>query len=226
MSEVKLVEIFSSIEGEGKRAGVPCTFVRLFGCNLNCHWCDTQYACSYDEKTPSYITTDMNAVKSKVIEYNNPCVTLTGGEPLIHENVAELINALSETGAEINIETNGSVLIKGFDQSNLFLTMDYKLPSSGMEDKMLLDNFNHLGDEDVLKFVVADENDFEVALKVIEIHEPMAQIYFSPVFGKCDLAWLAEQVKKLGIRKDLHIPIPKLQVQLHKIIWPASMRGV
>lgn len=223
---MKVVEIFNSIEGEGVRAGLPATFVRLHGCNLNCSYCDSRYACEGDD----YKEWSVDQIVSEVVRINCPNVTLTGGEPLIHEDSAELLSSLSRAGFEVNIETNGSVNLRKFLSEDMerfvwdvpfFFTMDWKCLSSNMSDKMLEDNVNQLYNTDVLKFVVGCKEDLTQMENFLKSHElGTSNIYVSPVFGKIEPSEIVDFLKS---EKLWNV---KLQLQMHKIVWPADMRGV
>lgn len=210
---MKVVEIFSSIDGEGKRTGLPTTFIRLFGCNLNCSYCDTRYGCEGDNYTIMSVTEIVNKVK----ELGIPNITITGGEPLIHSGINSLLYELQEFN--VNVETNGSQLIS-HPLGDVFYTMDYKCPSSGMEDSMNLYNLKRLLHYDVLKFVVGDTKDLDKMLEILEEYNPICQVYVSPVFGKIEPK---EIVNYLLAHKLYDV---KVQVQLHKIIWNPEERGV
>lgn len=217
---MKVIEIFESIEGEGKRAGIPCTFVRLAGCNLRCSYCDTTY--SYSDE--GAITMTPKQIVDKCFDFGPSKVTVTGGEPLIHENINELLNLLVDEGFEVNVETNGSVELPNVDTrhpcSDLFYTIDYKCPSSEMCEAMDLDNLNKLTEQDVLKFVVGDDLDLVRASAVVKQYKPKAQIYFSPVFGQIAMSSIVDFMKEQSLYNC------KIQAQLHKIIWDPQKRGV
>ncbi|MDD6268902.1 MAG: putative 7-carboxy-7-deazaguanine synthase QueE [Oscillospiraceae bacterium] len=219
----KVAEIFSSINGEGTRAGELAVFVRLAGCNLNCSYCDTMWANSAD--TPF---TEMTAqeIKAALLETGIRNVTLTGGEPLIHENVYELLSVLSdEEDISLEIETNGSVSIEQFAglENRPIFTLDYKLPSSGMENKMVLnENLPFIEKKDCIKFVAGSETDLERAFEITEKYglTEKCHVYLSPVFGKLGPAFMVEFMKKNTLNNV------RLQLQLHKFIWDPSERGV
>lgn len=218
---IPIVEHFLSIEGEGKRAGKVCIFLRTAGCNLRCSFCDTLYS---HDPNGSYKLTASDIVQKLESAYDCKTITVTGGEPLIHKEVYEcLIPQLLEKNYDVNIETNGSVdlkCIKRKEHHKLTFTMDWKSISSGMADKMLISNLEVLTENDVLKFVVGSQEDLEQALKVIKDHKIKAQIYFSPVFGKIEMAEIVEFMK---INK---LYDAKLQCQLHKIVYDPNARGV
>lgn len=208
---MRVNEIFYSIEGEGVRAGAPATFVRFAGCNLRCSYCDTTYA--FHDGTEML---ESDIVK-RVCEIGCNNVTVTGGEPLLQGK--RVVKTLCNKGFQVNVETCGALDITDVQLENSIVTMDYKTPSSGMEDKMLLSNIPRLRKQDVLKFV-CEESDFNTVKNIYEIFRPKCNIYLSPVFNKCDLAKMAELVK------EMNEPNIKMQVQLHKIVWDPDKRGV
>ena len=212
---MKVVEIFKSIDGEGNRAGLPTTFIRLYGCNLNCSYCDTRYGCEDD----NYKIMSIKQILDKVKELDCNSITITGGEPLIHPGIEQLIDTLYGMGYWINIETNGTQKIQHYGSDRLFFTVDYKCPSSGMTEKMAC-NFEDLDKDDVLKFVVGSHEDMVSALEFLETHNIKTNVYFSPVFGKIEPV----QIVDFLIRHKLNDC--KVQLQLHKIIWNPEKKGV
>lgn len=214
---MKVNEIFSSIEGEGSRSGFLSTFIRLFGCNLKCSYCDTEYSCvGTDFKEMS-----IEEIMQKVAELGNKRITLTGGEPLIHKNVEVLIQALVSEGYDVNIETNGAVDITPFTcYKNVMFTLDYKSKSSGMNKFMFMENFRHLTYNDVIKFVVGNREDLEDMVQVIKTHYKGGMVYVSPIFGQIEPKEIVEFMKE----NKLHWF--RLQLQMHKFIWPVNERGV
>ncbi len=212
---MRVVEIFKSIDGEGVRAGFPVTFIRLEGCNLRCSYCDTKYSyenASYTEMTPKEIY-------NTVFKLGCERITLTGGEPLIHEDVDKLINLLTTHDFEVNIETNGSVDIDYYTHNkNILITMDYKCPSSGMSDSMNINNLETLRRNDVLKFVVGNKEDLDACRDLIKYTH--AQIFISPVFGQIEPKEIVEYILEHDMQDC------RIQLQLHKFIWPVEMRGV
>lgn len=211
---MKVVEIFKSIDGEGIRAGFPVTFIRLEGCNLRCSYCDTKY--SYENS--KYTDMTVTEIYEKVFRLGCHKITLTGGEPLIHDDVDELIQKLVDEGYEVNIETNGSVDIQPYLQKNIIVTMDYKCPSSGMEDEMLIDNLQKLRKKDVLKFVVGNCEDLNICQNVKNCSK--AQIFISPVFGMIEPKTIVEYMISHNMNDC------RVQLQLHKFIWKPEERGV
>lgn len=221
----KVVEIFDSIEGEGKRAGELCTFVRFYGCNLNCSYCDTPYG----KDGGKYTEMELDEIIGKLRHRN---VTLTGGEPMIQPGFITLVAALAGLGYSVNIETNGSQTPLNV-VGDVFYTMDWKCPSSGMDSKMDLRRLYVLSKDDVLKFVVGTEKDLlEVEKVLCDLRrtcrsvngnsEDMPYIYISPVFGQMEPARIVDFMKSnLQYFKKLRV-----QLQLHKFIWDPNKRGV
>lgn len=219
---MKVNEIFYSIEGEGIRAGYPCVFIRLQGCNLNCSYCDTRYSCEDQECDDLQI----REILANVREYGCKRVTITGGEPTIQTDFYELVNELQGRGYLINIETNGTKSaseIRDEVPYGVTITMDHKCPSSGMNFKMRVDNYEGLTSKDVLKFVVGSYEDLVDADRVINalrIMDCHPYIYLSPVFGKIEPKDIVE------FMKEHHYNDVRIQLQMHKFIWPPEMRGV
>lgn len=208
---MKVNEIFLSLQGEGKEIGRPTVFIRLTGCNLRCVWCDTTYA-FYEGKEMC-----IEDVMKEAETYGIKRVCITGGEPLLQrDDVLELMEALISKKYEISIETNGSLPIDGIPEEVL-ISMDWKTPSSGEQDKMLESNLKALKEKDQLKFVIADERDYEYAKDFLRSHDVGCEMVFQPV-GGIKIGWLAEKI--IYDRIDVRI-LP----QLHKIIW-GSRKGV
>ena len=215
-------EIFLSINGETSSVGLPTTFIRLAGCNLSC-WggCDTVYAIPADAGTAMTVGEIIGSVKG----FNCHRICLTGGEPLLdEENSIDLLQTLIKEGySNISIETNGSVDLHKFKKifdSRIRFIMDIKPPSSGMSDKMQIDNLKILSESDEVKFVVADHRDFNWWQKLLQSHKTEARILFSPLFGVLDPSVLVDWV--IGAKMwDC-----RLQLQIHKYIWSPDKRGV
>lgn len=227
MGTFRLAEHFVSINGEGRRAGELSLFLRFTGCNLRCDWCDTMWA--NDKEAPFTAVTDSNLVEiaeQAIAAYGVKNVTLTGGEPLLQEDLPMLCGKLAALGLNTEIETNGSVPLGEFlNRCEEFgcrpsLTMDYKLPSSGMEQKMCTENLSLLKDTDTLKFVCGSRNDLSCAAEILEKFAPECAVYLSPVFGSIEPAEMVEFMKERKLGKV------RLQLQLHKIIWDPMERGV
>lgn len=220
IDKFKVSELFSSIDGEGKRVGLPATFIRLTSCNLECSYCDSNYAVHPEENDYNLMSLDDILDTVKEVGWKN--ITVTGGEPLIHSNIDVLLSTLSNKGYDVNVETNGSVRVDQHRYRNVWFTVDYKCPSSGMIDKMIYDQFYTLSDKDVIKFVVGSEKDLKVATEcAIDFHKHTgAQIYFSPVFNTISYETIVNHI--LNNKLDF----VKFQVQLHKIVWDPNKRGV
>jgi len=216
---MKVIELFLSVNGEGLKSGELATFVRFAGCNLRCPYCDTKY--SYEN--PKYIEMSIDEIISKIESFKAHNVTLTGGEPLIQKDIDILIKKLSDKGYRVELETNGSVDISKYvGLKGVVFTLDYKGPTSLMEDKMLLENYKYLTKNDVVKFVCGSTKDLEKARDIIlkykldEITNP----FLSPVFGEISLEGMVDFMKENNLN---HV---RLQLQIHKIIWDKDKRGV
>jgi 7-carboxy-7-deazaguanine synthase len=211
---MKICEIFTSIQGETSFVGLPFTFVRLTGCNLRCSYCDTQYA--YEEGTEYSLDTVVAEVNKRAV----PRVVITGGEPLLQDETCILCSRLLDAGVTVLLETNGSILIKDVDQ-RVHRILDLKCPGSGMDKYMNLQNVDYLTVRDEIKFVISDRKDFEWALEILSQHEMQgrAHVLFSPVSGRLHPHELAEWIlqEKLNVR---------LQLQIHRYIWPDRRRSV
>src|SRR5665647_604133 len=226
MQEIKIpmVEIFETVEGECTRAGFPTIFVRLYGCNLRCSWCDTKY--SYPPEQAGKVMT-ITEIITQVQKYSSKYICLTGGEPLLYgDHSLALIHALLEIESlqDIHIETNGAIelgyFIERIDSPKVRYIMDFKLPDSGEMERMLYRNFALLRKEDEVKFVIASEVDFNTAVEVLEANPTAALPLFSPVWESMPPAKLVELMLE---HKLSHV---KLSLQLHKIIWDPAKRGV
>lgn len=218
----QVVEKFVSINGEGQRAGEIAVFLRFKGCNLKCSYCDTAWA---NEAECESIEMSAEEILAYLEEIGIRNVTLTGGEPLLREGMRELINAILQNPFfRVEIETNGSIDLSSYDtlQKRPSFTMDYKLPGSGMEEKMLPANLKLLSEQDTLKFVVGSRSDMERALEVMEKYRLVGKtaIYFSPVFGKIEPVELVNFLEKKKLN-DVRV-----QIQMHKVIWDPQQRGV
>jgi 7-carboxy-7-deazaguanine synthase len=208
-------EIFYSIQGESTFAGRPCVFVRLTACDLRCVWCDTPYAFSEGRKM------EVDEVVADLARYDCPIVEITGGEPLLQDEVYLLMERLLAGGRTVLVETGGHVsLSRG--PGAVIKIMDVKCPASGESARTLWDNINRLTSRDQVKFVIQDRTDYEFARAVVGRHaleRRCAAVLFSPVHGALaprDLAaWILEDA----------LPV-RLQLQLHKYIWDADARGV
>ena len=207
-------EIFFSIQGESSRIGLPCVFVRLTSCDLRCAWCDTAYA--FHEGTEMRIDDIINKVK----EYTCKLVEITGGEPLFQDNVHLLMKRLCDENYDIMIETGGHRDVSGIDP-RVKRIMDIKCPGSMMEKRNRWENIEALTSRDEVKFVIADEIDYEWAKEIMRKYHLTARctVLLSPVFGTIENRTLAEWI----LRDHLHV---QFQLQIHKYIWDPATRGV
>ncbi|MBU3105443.1 putative 7-carboxy-7-deazaguanine synthase QueE [Clostridium gasigenes] len=220
--DFKVVEKFVSINGEGRLCGQLAIFIRFAGCNLNCSYCDTTWA---NEKNVSYDLMSSMDIYEYIKSTKVKNITLTGGEPLLQNGILELLEVLSkDTELSVEIETNGSVLINKFCniKNPPSFTMDYKLPSSNMEDKMDLANFEYLTKNDTVKFVCGSLDDLSKSKYIIDKYNLIdkASVYISPVFGKINISDMVD------FMKDNNMNNVNLQIQIHKIIWDKNKRGV
>lgn len=222
MANFKVVEIFESINGEGRKAGQLAIFVRLQKCNLNCSYCDTKWANGDDAP---YTLMSEEEIYNKILKSGIKNITLTGGEPLLHENVEILLEKIGKNpNLSLEIETNGSIELKKFSKlkNPPSFTMDYKLPSSKMESKMCLENFKYLTSKDTIKFVVGTIEDLKKAKEIIENFSLIEKcaVYFSPVFNSINPAEIVEFMKENNLNGV------NLQLQIHKFIWDPESKGV
>ena len=212
---MKVNEIFYSIQGESSFAGWPCVFIRLAACNLRCTYCDTQYA--FYEGREMSIPEILCAIEG----FSTRLALVTGGEPMLQKSVHELFENLLERGYTVLLETGGQVSLAEVDP-RVHKIMDFKCPSSGMESHNDYSNVGHLTRNDELKFVVGDRQDFDWACDVIrryDLTSRVGTVLFSPVYRKLSGGDLAKWVLDCGISV-------RLQLQLHRILWPDRARGV
>ena len=204
---MEISEVFFSIQGEGLDIGLPTVFVRTSRCNLECNWCDTTYSWEPGEERK------VKDIVEEVLSYGVKRVCISGGEPLLQaEDVTRLVKALEEEGCEVNIETNGSIDLGVIERGPpTHMLMDIKCPSSGMQDRNLFTNISKMRSDDVLKFVIAHQEDYIYAKRLLERQRPPCPVVFQPV-GGLDLRDLAERV--LEDRLDVRVLL-----QLHRFIW-------
>jgi 7-carboxy-7-deazaguanine synthase len=213
---MKLLEHFVSVNGEGRYQGYPVLFLRFVGCNLRCSYCDTSY--SYEGGKEMSIP----EVLDLVLASNVQRVTITGGEPLLQgADLISLCTILLGDGFEVEIETNGSCDISELpNHPSLCITMDWKTPSSLMSPCMQLSNLDILQSKDALKFVCGSELDLLDAKQLIINCKPNCQVFFSPVFGKIEPKRIVEFILENKLNNC------RMQLQIHKFIWPPEERGV
>lgn len=208
-------EIFHSIQGESIYTGLPCIFIRLTGCNMRCRYCDTEYA--YEEGNQISIDDIIHDIE----RFDCNLVEITGGEPLMQKETPLLVEKLLISGYKVLIETNGSFDI-GMLNQNCIKIVDIKCPSSNESSKNNFKNIEKLGHLDQLKFVIRDRDDYDFATKVLREHKPPipgSNILLSPMADELLPASLAEWIITDGL--DV-----RMQLQMHKIIWPEIDRGV
>ncbi|HLZ11423.1 MAG TPA: radical SAM protein [Candidatus Acidoferrum sp.] len=235
-----ITEIFKSIQGEGTRAGLPCVFVRLTGCNLRCTWCDTAYAfhggkkMSVDEvmarveelaRGEERGDTEVGPDKGKKVV---PLVELTGGEPLLQEEIYPLAERLVAAGYTVMIETSGEKFV-GRLPREVIKIVDVKCPDSGEADTFERKNLEAVGENDEIKFVISSRKDYEFARAFTREHklnEKVKQVLFSPVFDDPEGKWKGLEPRQL-VEWMLEDGLPvRLGLQLHKFVWHPSTKGV
>ncbi|HQU93243.1 MAG TPA: radical SAM protein [Pyrinomonadaceae bacterium] len=213
--DLRITEIFLSIQGESSHTGRPCSFVRLTGCPMRCVWCDSEYTFTGGERI------SFEEIFAKLDEFGCPLVEVTGGEPLAQKNVFPFIAELCDSGYEVLIETGGFVSTEAVDPRAKII-LDVKCPASGEAERNHWPNLERLRpDMDEVKFVVADLADWKFAKEVIEKYDlanRCKEILISPVHG-IDMRPIAEAVSQSGLRV-------RLNLQLHKYIWGADVHGV
>ena len=208
-------EIFYSIQGESTYAGKPCVFVRLAGCDLRCTWCDTAYAFNEGRRM------SVEDVVHQVEGYGSPLVEVTGGEPLLQEDVYPLMERLLDGGRTVLLETGGQINVSRVPGA-VVKVLDVKCPGSGESDKVEWGNIDRLGSRDQVKFVIQDRADYEFARDVATryaLDRRCAAVLFSPVHGVME----AQELSKWILEDRLPV---RLQLQIHKHIWGANVRGV
>ena len=229
-----ITEIFKSIQGEGTRAGLPCIFVRLTGCNLRCTWCDTAYAFHGGTKM------SVDEIASRVDQLAGrresehgsravvPLVELTGGEPLLQEEIYALAAKLLATGYTVMIETSGERYV-GKLPKEVIKIVDVKCPDSGEADTFEMRNLEAIDDKDEVKFVLSTRRDYEFAREFTAQHRlavRVRQVLFSPVFDDPEGKWRGLEPRTLveWILSD-GLPV-RLGLQLHKFVWDPVTKGV
>jgi 7-carboxy-7-deazaguanine synthase len=214
--ELRVTEIFLSIQGESSHAGRPCSFVRLTGCPMRCVWCDSEYTFYGGEKI------SFEDIFAKLDEFGCKLVEVTGGEPLAQKNVFPFITELCDRGYEALIETGGFVSTEQVDP-RASIILDVKCPASGEATRNHWPNLERLrSDKDEVKFVVGDMADWEFTKEIIRkyhLETSASEILISPVHGMTELPLIAEDVARSGLKV-------RFNLQMHKYIWGADARGV
>jgi 7-carboxy-7-deazaguanine synthase len=208
--QLRISEIFYSLQGETSRIGLPTIFIRLTGCPLRCTYCDTTYAFTGGRNM------NMDEILRDVAEFSTRYVTVTGGEPLAQKNCLPLLASLCEAGYEVSLETSGALDISAVDQ-RVMKVMDIKTPSSGEVEKNLWENLASLSPQDEIKFVMGDENDYLWSKQILQQHTLTGKcsVIFSPAHEILNATQLSEWI----LRDNLPV---RMQIQLHKILWNNS----
>jgi 7-carboxy-7-deazaguanine synthase len=207
VTQLKIFEIFYSLQGESSRVGLPTIFIRLSGCPMRCHYCDTAYA--FQGGSMMTIDEIMEAIK----KYHTHYVTVTGGEPLAQKEVLSLLKVLADQNFKVSLETGGGLSIKEVDP-RIKIILDIKTPESGEEKKNYWENLNFIHLKDEVKFVLCSREDYDWAKKIINQYNlpEKCDVLFSPVYQKLnntDLGnWILED----------QLPV-RMQIQLHKLLW-------
>jgi 7-carboxy-7-deazaguanine synthase len=204
---LRITEIFYSLQGESNTVGLATVFIRLTGCPLRCSYCDTAYAFSGGEKQT------IAAIIEKVDQYNAKYITITGGEPLAQPNCHPLMEQLLNKGYVVSLETSGAIDVALVDK-RVVKVMDLKTPASNEMDKNIYQNIDYLSAQDQVKFVIADDKDYEWSKAIMQQYDlaSRCEILFSPVMGEMSPRHLAENI----ITDNLPV---RFQIQLHKYLW-------
>ncbi len=207
MTQLRITEIFCSLQGESRSVGYATVFVRLTGCPLRCYYCDTKYAYSGGNLF------DINAIVEQVLGYGVPYVTVTGGEPLAQEGVIELLQKLCDAGLMVSLETSGALDIEPVD-TRVSRVVDIKTPGSGEASKNRWKNLALLTSNDQVKFVICDRADFDWSKRILEKYQltDSCEVLFSPSTDEMDTTQLADWIV------EDRLPV-RFQLQLHKILW-------
>lgn len=206
-AQLRITEIFYSLQGETSRVGLPTVFIRLTGCPLRCTYCDTAYAFTGGQNM------SLENILKKVAEYAPRFVTVTGGEPLAQRNCLPMLRALCDAGYQVSLETGGAMDIGEVD-ARVMRVLDIKTPASGEAAKNRWGNLALLTRHDEIKFVLCDEHDYDWAKDILQQHKitELCPVLFSPAHGAMDATALAD-----WILRD-RLPV-RMQLQLHKILW-------
>ena len=207
MAQLKIFEIFYSLQGESSRVGLPTIFIRLSGCPMRCHYCDTAYAFQ------GGVMMDIDDIMETIKKYNTRYVTVTGGEPLAQKEVLSLLKVLADQSYDVSLETGGGISIKEVDP-RIKIILDIKTPESGEEKKNHWENLNLIHVKDEIKFVLCSREDYDWAKKILDQYKltERCHVLFSPVYQKLNTTDLGN-----WILQD-QLPV-RLQIQLHKLLW-------
>lgn len=211
---LRVIEVYASVQGESRYAGVPCVFVRLAGCNLRCTWCDSEYTFTGGEHR------SIDDVVEQASAFGIDVVEVTGGEPLVHKQAIPLMERLVARGHTVLLETSGSRTVEHVPPE-VHVIMDLKPPDSGEEAANLLSNLDHLKPSDAIKVVIASRRDYEWTRELAREHdlERRFELLLSPAWGRVEpadlVAWMLED--------GLHA---RFNLQLHKVVWDPARTGV
>ena len=207
MAQLKIFEIFYSLQGESSRVGLPTIFIRLSGCPMRCHYCDTAYAFQGGSMM------DIDDIMETIKKYNTRYVTVTGGEPLAQKEVLSLLKVLADQNYDVSLETGGGISIKEVDP-RIKIILDIKTPESGEEKKNHWENLNLIHAKDEIKFVLCSREDYDWAKKILDQYKltERCHVLLSPVYQKLNATDLGN-----WILQD-QLPV-RLQIQLHKLLW-------
>ena len=207
MTQLKIFEIFYSLQGESSRMGWPTIFIRLSGCPMRCHYCDTAYAFQGGSMM------DIEDIMTSIKKYDTHYVTVTGGEPLAQKEVHNLLKTLADSNYEVSIETGGGLSIKEVDP-RIKIILDIKTPESGEEKKNHWENLEIIESKDEIKFVLCSREDYDWAKKILDQYKltQKCNVLFSPVYQKLDVTDLGNWI----LKDQLHV---RMQIQLHKLLW-------
>lgn len=214
-NQLRVHEIYSSIQGESTFAGLPCVFVRTSRCNLRCRWCDTAQAFEGGEWM------DLSTVAERALAHAISLIEITGGEPLLQPATLPLITMLADAGKTVLLETSGERDISKVDP-RAHRIMDLKAPGSGESERIRWSNLAHLTKRDEVKIVLADRRDYEWAREILtreKLHERVGEVLLSCVHGELEAKNLVQWVL------EDHLPV-RVQLQLHKVIWAPDTQGV
>lgn len=206
-TSLRISEIFYSLQGESDSIGWPTIFIRLTGCPLRCVWCDTEYAFSGGQRQ------SLKQILQYIRQWKTSYVTVTGGEPLAQPGCLPLLTQLADQGYQVSLETSGALDLANVDD-RVVKVMDLKAPGSGEMERNLYENIDCLNRQDQVKFVIADERDYDWSKRQLDQYQLVSrcQVLFSPVMGKLSPTWLADRI----LRDQLPV---RFQLQLHKILW-------
>ncbi len=207
-TSLRITEIFYSLQGEARTVGLPTVFIRLTGCPLRCTYCDTEYAFHGGERR------DLDDILRQVADYSPRYVCVTGGEPLAQPQCHDLLTALCDAGYQVSLETSGAISVAQVDK-RVSKVIDLKTPASGEQHRNLMDNLDHVGPQDQIKFVVCDRQDYDWArfqLDQYQLNNIAGEVLFSPSFGQINATDLANWI----VADNLPV---RFQLQLHKLLW-------